>query len=1149
MPNTEELRARRAKLSATKLALLRQRLQGKATEAAREQRIPKRQAQEDRLPLSFSQQRLWLLDQLESGSAFYNVPAAVRLSGSLNITALERALNEIVRRHEALRTTFSSVEGLPIQTVSPSLRLELPVIDLREHEQEEREQKAEKMARAEAQRPFDLSIGPLLRTSLLKMGEEDHILLLVMHHIVSDEWSYSVLIREMAALYEAYLTGEDSPLPDLPIQYADYAVWQREYLKGEELERQLSYWRERLSGRLAVLELPTDRARPVVQSYRGATLDFQISERLSEALKRAGQREGATLFMLLLAAFKVLLYRYTSEEDIIVGSPIANRTRREIEGLIGCFINTLVLRTKIKAEESFRELLERVREETLEAYEHQDIPFERLVEELQPARDLSHTPLFQVVFVLLNVPMPTLELTGVTLRPQAINTETSKFDMTFFISDKPEGLSGVIEYNTDLFDEETIRRMVGHYERLLDAIVADPQQRVSELQMLSADERRLLLGDWNDTAQPFPAEKCLHQMFEEQVERTPGAVALVYGDDQLSYGELNERANRLAHYLRRNGVVAESLVGVLMERSVEMVVALLAILKAGGAYVPLDPRYPRERLEFMIEDADVALVITQERLAGEAPQRGVSAVRIDADWQQIAEESTENPASIVEAKNLAYVIYTSGSTGRPKGVLGLHQGAINRFDWMWKTYPFDADEVCCQKTSLNFLDSLWEIFGPLLQGIRVVIIPDEEITDPSSFVKTLARQSVTRVVLVPSLLRVLLNVSENLQEQIPRLKLWVTSGEALPPDLLQGFRELMPHSTLLNLYGSSEASADVTFHDTTAHSDSTTSVPVGRPIANTEVYVLDSALQPVALGISGELYVGGVPLARGYHRRADLTAEQFIPNPFHERVGERLYRTGDLARYRTDGVIELLGRRDHQVKIRGFRIELGEIEAALKEHTSVRECVLVAREDAGEKRLIAYVTLKDGLEANSVELRRWLQERLPEYMIPAVFVTLEKMPLTPSGKIDRRALPAPDQTRPQPEETFVAPRTETEKALANIWTQVLGVERIGIHDNFFELGGHSLLATQVMSRVRDAFQIELSPRQLFETLTVANLSTIVDEALAANGTGERVEKRDSKIKRVSYRDADQLLANLDQLSDEETDELLNAMLSEEGNGL
>ena len=1061
-----------------------------------------------------------------------------------------RALHSRAGAFEALRTTFSSVEGLPIQTVSPSLRLELPVIDLREHEQEERERQAEKMSRAEAQRPFDLSMGPLLRTTLLKMGKEEHILLLVMHHIVSDEWSYSVLIREMAALYEAYTRDAESPLPDLPIQYADYAIWQREYLQGAELERQLSYWRGRLSGRLPVLELPTDRPRPSVQSYRGATLSFEIGERLSEELKRAAQREGATLFMLLLAAFKVLLYRYTAEEDIIVGSPIANRTRSEIEGLIGCFINTLVLRTKLKGNESFRALLQRVREETLEGYEHQDIPFEKLVEELQPERDLSHTPLFQVVFVLLNVPMPTLELTGVTLRPQAINTETSKFDMTFFISDKPEGLSGVIEYNTDLFDEETIQRMVGHYERLLEAIVADPQQRVSELQMPSEAERRLLLRDWNDTEQPFPAAKCLHQMFEEQVERTPDRVALIYGDDQLSYGELNERANRLAHYLRRNGVVAESLVGILMERSIEMVVALLAILKAGGAYVPLDPRYPRERLEFMIEDASAALVITQERLTVEAPQHGVSVLRIDADWQQIAEESAENPASIVGAKNLAYVIYTSGSTGRPKGVLGLHQGMINRFDWMWKTYPFAADEVCCQKTSLNFLDSLWEIFGPLLQGIRVVIIPDEEITDPLSFVKTLARQSVTRVVLVPSLLRVLLNVSENLQEQIPKLKLCVTSGEALPPDLLQRFRAVMPHSTLLNLYGSTEASADDTFHDTTAHSSvSTSSVPVGRPIANTEVYVLDSALQPVALGISGELYVGGVPLARGYHGRADLTAEQFIPNPFHERVGERLYRTGDLARYHTDGVIELLGRSDHQVKVRGFRIELGEIEAALKEHTSVRECVLLAREDAGGKRLIAYVTLHDGPEANSVELRRWLQERLPEYMIPAVFVTLEEMPLTPSGKIDRRALPAPDQTRPQAEETYVAPRTETEKALANIWAQVLVVERIGIHDNFFELGGHSLLATQVMSRVRNAFQIELSPRQLFETLTVANLSKVIDEALAANGTDERAEKRDNKIKRVSYRDADQLLANLDQLSDEETDELLNAMLSEEGNGL
>ena len=1087
-------------------------------------------------PTSFPQQLLWLLDQLDPGRAVYNLPGPVRLTGALDIAALEQSLNEIVRRHEALRTTFDEVDGTPMQVIAPGLELTLPVTDLRHLPAGEREAEARRLITEEARAPFDLARGPLVRAELLRLDDREHVLLLTMHHIVSDGWSLQVLNQELAALYEAFSAGRRSPLPELPIQYVDFAHWQREHLQGEALEKQLAYWRAQLAGTPAVLELPTDRPRPAERSFRGARHSMMLPASLTEALKALSRREGVTLFMTLLAAFQALLSRYTSHEDIVVGSPIANRTQTELEGLIGFFANLLVLRTDLSGDPGFRDLLGRVREVTLGAYAHQDLPFERLVEELQPERSLSHTPLFQVMLVLLNNPREALELPGLTLEPLEVDIGTAEFDLTLFMWEEAEGLNVLSEYNTDLFDAATITRMLTAFQNLLEGIVVDPEQRLSTLPLLTSTERRQLLVEWNESQADYPNQP-IHELFEAQAARTPDAVALVFEDKQLTYRELNRRANQLAHYLRKRGVGPEALVGVCMERSLEMVVGLLGILKAGGAYVPLDPGYPPERLAFMLEDSQVPWLLTEQRLWDEMNvgqdailSHVVRPILMDADWEAIAQESEQNPISGATADNLAYVIYTSGSTGRPKGVLGLHRGAVNRFAWMWDAYPFEAGEACCQRTSLNFVDSVWEIWGPLLQGVRTVLIPDEALKDAERLVQTLAAHHVTRIVLVPSLLRVVLDSYADLQSRLPELKYWVTSGEAISLELAQRFFEALPRSILINLYGSSEVSADVTCYDTRQMSEQLSSVPIGRPLANTQIYLLDRYLNPSPIGVPGELHAGGAGLARGYLNRPELSAEKFIPSPFSQEPGALLYKTGDLARYLPDGNIEYLGRLDHQVKVRGYRIELGEIEAALQAHPAVQETVVMAREDEpGEARLVAYVVpdpqyhdSSDPLQKMSShnltqQLRSFLAKGLPNYMVPAAFVILDKLPLTPNGKVNRRALPAPDRSNPELEATFEAPRTPVEQALAEIWAEVLKLERVGIRDDFFELGGHSLLATQVISRVRQALRVDLPMRSLFDGPTVAELAEKVEAAKdsgAAPGTPAitRVSRESHRVK-------------------------------------
>ncbi len=812
----------------------------------------------------------------------------------------------------------------------------------------------------------------------------------------------------------------------------------------------------------AMRDLASDLSGPVNQASRGTRESLALPGGLLDALHAVSRQEGVTLSMTLLAALQTLVLRCTGQDNILVGTPIASRDRSQTGGLTGFLLNTLALRGGLSGNPRFRELLARVREAARGASDHPNLPFATLVDGAQPEPDLNCSPLTR-----------------------------AKFDLFFSAIEGTEGPQGMLEYNAELLDGLTFTRMLGHFQVLLEGIVADPEQRLWALPILTGSEREQLLVEWNNTRTEYPRDAIIHELFEAQVQRTPDAVAVVFENQRLTYRQLNARANQLAHHLRALGVEPEVLVGIFVERSVEMVVGLLGILKAGGAFLPLDPAYPRERLAFMLEDARVSVLLTQERLMPRLPEHAARVVRLDADWGVIGEASGENPVSGAAADHPAYVIYTSGSTGRPKGILGLHRASINRFSWMWETYPFEAEEISCQKTSLSFVDSIWEIFGPLLRGIRTIIIPDALLKDPKELIQTLAVQQVTRIVLVPSLLRVILDTCHNLQSRLPRLKYWLTSGEALSLELYQRFLGSMPGSILINLYGSSEVAADVTWYDA-SKSKPLQSVPIGRPIANTETYILDRYLQPVPVGAVGELYIGGDGLARGYLNRPELTAARFIAHPFSEQPASRLYETGDLARYLPDGNIEYLGRIDHQVKVRGFRVELGEIEAVLAGHPGVRESVVIAREDeAGGKYLVAYVVAKDGLAPTIGEMRSFLKEKLPDFMVPAAFLLLEALPLTPSGKVDRRALPAPDPARPKLEEAFLAPRDACELQLTKIWEEVLGIKPVGVRDNFFELGGHSLMAGHLFTEIQKVLGKDLAPTALLQAPTIDQLASLL----------------------------------------------------------
>ncbi len=1025
-------------------------------------------------PLSFAQQRLWFINKLEPNSPAYNIAIAIRIKGQLNEVALAQSLKEIIRRHKVLRTSFKALNGEPVQVIL-------------EREAEDRgryfplpnsESEIQSFLVQEGQQPFDLAEVGLFRTKLLRLDAEESILIITMHHIIFDGWSAGVLIREVAALYKAFLTGEPSPLAELTIQYVDYAYWQREWLKGEILESQLAYWKQQLGGNLPVLNLPTDYPRPTVSTLRGARQTLVLPEVLRGGIKELSQQEGVTLFMILLAAFKTLLFRYTHQDDILVGSPIANRNLAEIQGMIGFFVNTLVLRSNLSGNPCFKELLKRIRRVALDAYSHQDLPFEKLVEELQPDRSLSHTPLFQVMFALQNFPMPNLEVAGLNLQVQEVNTGTAKFDLTLFVEDRGRELLAIFEYNTDLFKGTTITRMLGHFQTLLEGIVANPNQRLSDLPLLTEVERNQLLIEWTQTRTDSSHNLCIHQLLEEQVERTPDAVAVIFGNQQLTYQELNQRANQLAHYLQKLGVKPEVFVGICVERSIEMLVGLLGILKAGGAYVPLDSTYPKERLAFMLEDARAPVLLTQQRLLEIIPFHSGKVVCLDTNWQEIGKEISENSVSNVCADNLAYVIYTSGSTGKPKGTLIHHRGLVNYLTWCTKAYSVEQGEGSPVHSSISFDMTITGLFSPLLVGRKVELLPEGKgIENLATVVRNKSNFSLIKI--TPAQLDLL---SHQLlpQEAAGKTRAFIIGGENLLAESIAFWQENAPDTMLINEYGPTETVVGCCIYQ--AKDKHSGSVPIGRAIANTQLYILDRYLHPVPVGIAGELYIGGAGVARGYLHRPELTAERFIPNPF--LAGERLYKTGDLARYRADGIIEYLGRIDNQVKIRGFRIELAEIEAVLTQHPKVREGAILAKCD----RLIAYAVLHPGETLTVSELRNYLAEKLPEYMVPSALVTLDEMPLTVNGKVERQALPALESWRPELEVAYVAPQTELEQIIATIWQEVLHLEKVGIYDNFFDLGGHSLLIAQVHSRLQARLERNISMVEMFKYPTIELLA-------------------------------------------------------------
>jgi amino acid adenylation domain-containing protein/non-ribosomal peptide synthase protein (TIGR01720 family)/FkbM family methyltransferase len=902
-------------------------------------------------PASLGQQRLWFLNQLEPASPFYNVSRIVRLSGDLRVDLLERALSAVVARHEVLRTRFASEEGNLMQVIEPESDLRLTLLDLADVPEDQKESTAQSLIKQEAETPFDLARGPMLRAKLLKLEATEHLLLLTMHHIVTDGWSNTILFRELTTLYADFLDGRPASLPALPIQYADFAEWQRELLQGEFLETQLSYWRSQLDGVPAVLELPTFQPRPPIQTFHGARQMTVLPPSLTRQLKELSRSEGVTLFMMLLATFQVLLHRHSGIDDIVVGSPIANRNRSELEGLIGFLVNTLVLRTDCSGNPSFRELLQRVKRVALEGYSHQDVPFDRLVDQLKPERSLSHSPLFQVTFALQEDRQSTLELPGLELSWLEVDRGSAKFDLALFVTETDDSLSCVLEYDTDLFQDVAIRRMLGHFENLLRSIVANPGHRIGELPMLAPAELSEVMTMACGEALAKSHHTTLHELFQQQAGRTPEATALVFGEERLSYRELNAKANQVAHYLRGVGVGPETLVGICLERSLELVIGLLGILKAGGAYVPLEPTNPAARLRLIIAEAGISVVLTEQRFSEQLPETEVRSIRLDGDWQAIAQQSRENPENETEPDNLAYVIYTSGSTGKPKGSMITHAGICNRLLWMQEQYQLNTEDRVLQKTPFTFDVSVWEFFWPLLTGARLVVTRPGMQGDSRYLVAVIAQEEITTVHFVPSMLAAFLEDSG--VSGCGSLKRVICSGEALSFELKERFRKQVP-AELHNLYGPTEASVDVTYWDC-GEAVARPLVPIGRPIANTQIYVLDEELQPVPVGVRGELYIGGVGLARGYLRSAEMTAERFVPNRFGA-AGTRLYRTGDLARYLADGNVEYLGRTDHQVKIRGFRIELGEIESELDEHPAVQNAVVVAREEStGSKRLVAYV--------------------------------------------------------------------------------------------------------------------------------------------------------------------------------------------------
>ncbi len=1085
-----ELDQRLAGLSPEKRALLMQQLARRAAASAPVKADIGRRVRPERLPLSSAQQRLWILDQFDPGNSVYNVTSLMRLYGNLDVEALRRTLDEIVSRHESLRTVFPKDAHGPWQRVLPPQPMPLPIHDLSALAAgaDEREAAAFELARADARAPFDLVNGPVFRAMLARIAEDDHVLILSAHHIAVDGWSFGVLYGELTQLYRAFLAGEASPLPELPIQYADYTLWQLEELGSEGLGKQLEYWQQRFPTAPPVLELPGDRPRPPVQSYRGAILQRTIPAELYETVKRFSRQEGTTAFMTFLAAYQTLLSRYSGQEDIVVGVGNANRPRREIEPLVGFFVNTLPLRVDLSGNPSFREFLAQVKALTLDSYANQDLPVERLLETLSIDRDLSHAPLFQTMLFYQNFPVEPIVLPGLTLVPvdiSAMHSGTARSDLSIFASESGGGLAMLIEYATDLFDAEYIEAFADHLEQLLRAMVTDAGQRIGDIDILSAQERKRLLVDWNATAAPLPAEGTLHALFAAQAARTPQAIAVVQGANQLTYAELDAQAERLAARLRAQGCGPGRMVGLFLERTPRMLVALLGALKAGAAYVPLDPSYPAERIGFMLEDSAAPVVVTERALVADLPAGGHAVLTIEDALEADADAAAAG-GPVAGPDDVAYVIFTSGSTGRPKGVRIPHRAAVNFLASMAREPGLRADDTLCAITTLSFDIALLELMLPLTVGARIALADRATIADGVALAALLDAVDATVMQATPATWRMLLDSGWRGR---PGMRL-LCGGEALPRELAD--RLLDCGRELWNVYGPTETTVWSTLEQVRPGKGP---VAIGRPIANTQVYIVDRSMQLLPAGVPGELLIGGLGVARDYLDRPELTAEKFIDDRFGSRPGSRLYRTGDLARWRRDGRLEVIGRIDHQIKLRGFRIELGEIESVLGLSDEVAQAVVICREDRpGDKRLVAYLVSKPGVSAESgidvAALRALARERLPEYMMPSAFVCLERLPLTPNGKVDRRALPAPDAEAFAVSE-YAAPRNTEEETLAALWAEVLGQPRIGIHDNFFDLGGHSLLATQLVTRMQNALGADITLRMMFEAPTVARFAELM----------------------------------------------------------
>jgi aspartate racemase len=1088
------LNKRIAGLSSERRAVL-ERLLRKEQHA--ETRVTPRDRSLDPPPLTFAQGQLWFLDQLAPGNWFYNESSALHLKFEVKPAVLQKALNEIARRHEALRTTFITVRGELVQAIAPQFTVPMVETDLSGLEPAERKAEARRIAAEDAQSPFDLALGPLIRTTLLRLGKQEFIFLLTMHHIIFDGWSFTILLRELTDIYDAYAAGRSSPLPELPIQYGDFAVWQRHWLRGDTLEAKLGYWRKQLAD-LPLLQLPTDYPRPAFQSFQGARCTLNIPRPLCDAIRALGVTEGMTPFMTLLTAFKALLYRYAGQDEIVVGVPIANRDRVEIEGLIGFFVNTLVMRTDFSGDPTFREALTRVRKVALEAFEHQDVPFEKLVEELQPERDLSRNPLFQVTFQLYgsNTGSGSAEH-GVTSFDQApspfeVEAGTAKFDLRFDLAEMADGsLTGFLEFDTALFAPESGPRMARNFQILLESAVTNPGLRLSELSLLTPAERKELIVERNATTKPYPRDARIHELFERQVERTPGNIAVECDGQTLTYAELDRRATRLAHYLRRLGVELETPVGISTERSIEMIVGLLGILRAGGVYVPLDLEDPRERLLFSVENAGVHTVLTRERQLFYLSDRGIRVIPLALESADINREPEEPLSISADSTSLAYILFTSGSTGTPKGVCVPHR-AVVRLVTNTDFFRAGEQDVFLQFAPLSFDASTFEIWGALLNGARLVVFPPY-VPSMEELGETIQRRRVTTLWLTAALFHQMVDFHLDSFAGVRQL---LAGGDVLSVPHMRKFLDRYPQATLTNGYGPTENTTFTCTYSTSDASSIGASCPIGKPIANTRVYVLDRHRQPVPSGLPGELYAAGDGVARGYLNDPELTAHKFVADPLSSEPDGRMYATGDRVRYLPDGNLEFLGRSDNQVKIRGYRVELDEIVSVLRFHPAVRDAVCILRQDApGEKRIAAYVVVDDS-NGSKPDLRPFLEEHLPDYAIPSAIIAIDAFPVTPNGKVDRAALPAPGSGRPEAAATYVAPETDTERLITALWQEVLGVQNPGVHNNFFDLGGHSLLIVLLHNRLKEVFRKDISIVDLFRYPTIAALAKLLspDEA-------------------------------------------------------